>query len=527
MAKDPDNLAGRFETDDAGGLLTGFLAEEDEFDRRMLWRLGSWGVGAVGAVVVAVLANQSSIGWRRDQVASADLTRQAQQIQLLAKDSHSATRQLASAIDTLNGDRDRLFSRISTLEQGLESVTGAIARQGHAAATVPSKPADTSTAQAPVLSAPAPIPPAPSVAAVATTPPATAPAAPDKPTMADKPSQTAAVEASPAATSSFNKDGAKQDNAKRDNSRQDSAKTDTAKADTAKPDSAKADGSKVETSKVETPKADTSKAETPKADTSKAEAAKPDSTRIESAKIESPKTEGAKIESAKTEVGKAEGGKAEGAKADNPRNEAPSPSIPLVASKSIMAPPDPAAAKLTEPDKPASAVTASPIPEVAASIAATDDEADEATMPKVAIQRTEFGIDLGSANSVTGLRALWLGLLKSKANAPLAALRPIIVVKEASNGFGMQLRLVAGPLNDAGTAAKLCAVMTENKRPCETTIFDGQRLSVKSDDPPAAVAKPAPRRRGYAKRAAAVVVEEPKKPEASTTISSWFGRKGQ
>jgi hypothetical protein len=192
-----------------------------------------------------------------------------------------------------------------------------------------------------------------------------------------------------------------------------------------------------------------------------------------------------------------------------------------------MAPPDPAATKLIEPDKPASAVTASPIPEVVASTVAVDDaEADEATMPKAAIQRTEFGIDLGSANSVAGLRALWRGLLKSKANAPLAALRPIIVVKEATNALGMQLRLVAGPLNDAGTAAKLCAVMTENKRACETTIFDGQRLSVKTDDPPPAAAKPAPHRRGYAKRAAAVVVEEPKKPEAST-ISSWFGRKGQ
>ena len=499
MAKDPDNLAGSFETDNSGGLLTGFLAEEDEFDRRTLWRLGSWGVGAVGAVVIAVLANQSSIGWRREQVAAADLTRQAQQIQSLAKDSHSATRQLASAIETLNGDRDRLFSRVSTLEQGLESVTGTIARQSNAAAPpTPSKPADVATAPPP-----APSTPAPAVAAVATTQAATAPASP-APT--DKPPQTAAVEASPPATSSFSKESAKPDNAKRDNSKPDGAKADAAKPDSVKPDNTKADSAKADTAKADTAKADTAKAEIPKTDAAKTDTAKADSTKIESAKIE--------------------GAKTEGAKADNGRNEAASPSTPLVASKSIMAPPDPAATKLIEPDKPAGAVTASPIPEVVDSIAATDDEADEATMPKVAIQRTEFGIDLGGANSVAGLRALWRGLLKSKANAPLAALRPIIVVKEASNGLGMQLRLVAGPLNDAGTAAKLCAVMTENKRPCETTIFDGQRLSVKTDDPPAAAAKPAPQRRGYAKRAAAVVLEEPKKPETST-ISSWFGRKGQ
>ena len=105
------------------------------------------------------------------------------------------------------------------------------------------------------------------------------------------------------------------------------------------------------------------------------------------------------------------------------------------------------------------------------------------------------------------------------------------MIKESTNGLGMQLRLVAGPINDAGAAARICAVLTENKRNCETAIFDGQRLSLTGDDPaPAPGAKPAPRRRGaVAKRAAVVVEEPPKKPETSTTtaISSWFGKKGQ
>ena len=85
-------------------------------------------------------------------------------------------------------------------------------------------------------------------------------------------------------------------------------------------------------------------------------------------------------------------------------------------------------------------------------------------------------------------------------------------------------------MNDAGAAARICAVLTENKRPCETAIFDGQRLSLKSDDPPPAAAKPSPRRRGVAKRAAVVVEEAPKKPETSpattqATLSSFFNRK--
>src|SRR5580693_7811732 len=133
MVKDSDQLAGAFEKDRTGGVLSGLFAEENEFDRRSLWRIGSWGVGAVAAVTLAVMANQTSLGWRREQVAAADLARQAQQIQSVAGESQVETRRLASAIDTLNGDRDRLYSRVTVLEQGLDSVTGAIARQNSAA----------------------------------------------------------------------------------------------------------------------------------------------------------------------------------------------------------------------------------------------------------------------------------------------------------------------------------------------------------------------------------------------------------
>src|SRR5271156_2236578 len=129
MASKFDHSAGDFETENTGGLLTGFLAEEEELDRPALLRLGTWGAAAVGAVIAALIVNPSGSGLRREQLATADLARQSQQMQSLAKESQNETRRLASAIDTLNGDRDRLFSRVSVLEQGLDSVTGAIARQ--------------------------------------------------------------------------------------------------------------------------------------------------------------------------------------------------------------------------------------------------------------------------------------------------------------------------------------------------------------------------------------------------------------
>lgn len=438
MAKDPDNLAGSFEADDTGGLLSGFLAEEAEFDRRALWRLGSWGVGAVGAVVIAVMANQSQISWRRDQIAAADLMHQAQQIQMVAKESQSQARQLASAIDTLNRDRDRLYSRVTMLEQGLDSVTGAIVRQTRPAAATPPAPAPAASAEPPAAQPPAP---APAVTLVATMP--IGPPAPEKPVAAEKPAATekTAVTEKPAAAD--------------------------------KPPAAE-----------KPPVVAASEPDPPSTPTiSQGTAKKPAATLA----------------------------------------------APLVASKSIMAPPDPAARKMIEPNRGASTVLASPIPEVAAAAPASD-AADDDDAPKVAIQKTQFGVDVGGANSVAGLRALWGGLLKSRSNAPLLTLQPIIVIKEGANGLGLQLRLVAGPLNDAGAAAKICAVLTENHRPCETAIYDGQRLSLKAaDSAPPAATRPAPQRHSFAKRAAAapVVVEEPGKPEPSaiTTISSLFSRK--
>lgn len=390
MARDSDRSAGGFEIENTGGFLSGFLAEEDEFDRRTVWRLGSWGVASVGAIVLALLANQSSIGLRREQVAAADLLRQSQQLATAARENQNEARRLASAVDTLNGDRDRLYTRVTVLEQGLDSVTGAISRQNtagpSAAAELPS-----------VLQNPSP---APSVAAVTTTQASTA----DKPST-DKPP--VAVEPGPVNVSSISKDSAT--------------------------------------------------------------------------------------------------------------------AVPLMASKSLLAPPDSAAVKLIEPEVRTKSVVAQAIPEVVAAASLADDiEPDVAAAPKLAVQRTEFGIDVGGANSVAGLRALWRGLLKSE--KALAALRPIIVVRESHSGLGMQLRLVAGPLGDAAAAAKICAGLVENDRKCETTVFDGQRLAVRGDEAPPVVTRPAPRKRSVPKRAA--VIEEPpppKKPES--TFSAIFSRR--
>jgi len=116
------------------------------------------------------------------------------------------------------------------------------------------------------------------------------------------------------------------------------------------------------------------------------------------------------------------------------------------------------------------------------------------------------------------LRVLWRALLKSNP-AAIASLRPIIVVRERSNGLGMQLRLVAGPLSDAAAAAKICAALIESERPCETSVFDGQRLAIKSDDPAPSPATRPPRKRNAVKRGGNE--EQPAKPKSSA-LSSMF-----
>jgi hypothetical protein len=209
----------------------------------------------------------------------------------------------------------------------------------------------------------------------------------------------------------------------------------------------------------------------------------------------------------------------------------------LASASSMTGPPDQPGPQLLDPAKPPSPATSDPAPEVIAAAPATADGSEETA--KTSVQRTEFGVDVGGANSVAGLRALWRGLLKTRANAPLANLQPIMTIRESASGLVMHLRLVAGPLHDAGAAAKICAVLSENNRPCETAVYDGQRLTMK-DDPAPAAAPPRPathRRASPPKHVIAPVPvpppapipaaeEAPKQPEPST-LSLLFGRNSQ
>lgn len=403
MSKDRKKSRDNQPDDEGAGWVNRFLAEEDELDGRMMWRLASWGAGSVAALVVAILATRSPAAINRDQLAAAELTRQSQQVQWIAKESQNKARELAAAVDILNADRDRLYTRVTVLEQGLDSVTGALSRQ-----PLPAAPATSSSSLAPIIE-PAPASPVPIAEADLIGP--------------VRPAGTHAAE----------------------------------------------------------PKAAETKAPDLKATEAKA-----------------------------TE-----------AKAELPAPPKISP-VATVAPAASPAPAKPAEQKTEAPSADQSippAVTASLPPDPAAGIS----ELPSANI----VRRTEFGIDLGSAKSIEGLRAVWRGAIKASPQH-LASLQPIIVVKERNDGLGMQLRLVAGPLADAAEAAKVCAsLLTENNRPCETSVYEGQRLSLTSDkaietpSEKSAEEHPVQRPKKRSRSRGESTAEKPK----TSSFSSFFGAK--
>lgn len=373
-------------TGEDGGWLDRLLADEVELDRRSMWRLGSWGVGAVAALVVAILAARAPATIQREQLAAAEVARQTQQVQWIAQESQKQTRQLSAAVETLNSDRDRLYARLTVLEQGLDSVTGALARQP-VSTTPPQPPPAATTAVTPTVDAMA------GHAAV--------------PATETKPEPTAPPKVAPVATISPASPGAKPDE----------KKAAAAKNEAGNP-GGNADPSKIEKSKAE-------------------------------------------------------------------------------------------AAKTALPEMPQSPAATGALPSV-------EPAGQQAATPPVIVARTEFGVDLGGANSVEGLRALWRGALKSSGQH-LGTLQPIIMIRERNDGMGLQLRLVAGPLSDAATAAKICAtLLTESNRACETSVYDGQRLALHSEKVPD---RPIQRPKRRSKPSAEQAAPAPK----TSSFSSFFG----
>jgi hypothetical protein len=149
-------------------------------------------------------------------------------------------------------------------------------------------------------------------------------------------------------------------------------------------------------------------------------------------------------------------------------NPAASPLPPTLAPPPVTATPPPVVVAPAPPavrTPPQAAVISRP--PIAADPAATGSTAT----------RTEFGIDLGTAATVEGLRNLWTAIKGTQAPL-LEGLRPVVAVRDGAKPGALELRLVAGPLANAGVAAKLCAAFADAGLTCAPAVFDGQRLAL-------------------------------------------------
>ena len=140
-----------------------------------------------------------------------------------------------------------------------------------------------------------------------------------------------------------------------------------------------------------------------------------------------------------------------------------------------------------EPDTASATIVPTPAEDVTASIGTASEQPDVAgaapapqAQPAVpgAAPRTEFGVDLGGASSFEALRALWTSSRQRHATL-LEGLRPVVQMRERAKPAAVELRLVAGPIPNAATAARLCATITANGAICQPTLFDGQRLAIR------------------------------------------------
>jgi hypothetical protein len=108
--------------------------------------------------------------------------------------------------------------------------------------------------------------------------------------------------------------------------------------------------------------------------------------------------------------------------------------------------------------------------------------------------KPELGVDIGGAATFDGLRALWKSVSGAHGNL-LEDMHPLVIVRENNRTRGADLRLIAGPVADTETAAKICAALVAARRSCQPRQFEGQKLSLVAPEPERRPVNVSPERR--------------------------------
>jgi len=131
------------------------------------------------------------------------------------------------------------------------------------------------------------------------------------------------------------------------------------------------------------------------------------------------------------------------------------------------------------PSLAATAALSASVPALA-DIAAEPPPASVATsaQPAAPAPHPPFGIDIGSGLTIQALRLRWAAIRTSHPQF-FVGLEPIISVKEIPHSTRIELRLIAGPIEQPGAAALLCSQLAVAGLYCQPTIFDGQHLALR------------------------------------------------
>lgn len=105
-------------------------------------------------------------------------------------------------------------------------------------------------------------------------------------------------------------------------------------------------------------------------------------------------------------------------------------------------------------------------------------EESDANESQTSLSQTPFAIDIGGASSLEAIDMLWTQRNETYADI-LDGMSPRLLLQQTSEG-GLDLRLVAGPIEDAADAALLCAqLVAAGLERCLPAFFDGQQLALR------------------------------------------------
>jgi hypothetical protein len=142
-------------------------------------------------------------------------------------------------------------------------------------------------------------------------------------------------------------------------------------------------------------------------------------------------------------------------------------------------PAEPAAAPPVAPTPDAGTPAASaPVASAPASTPAAAAAAPAVPEPQEPVSsKAAFGVDIGGGPTLASLRAAWDRIRRNHARL-LEGLQPVIAVRDGRSGQ-IELRLVAGPIDNAAAAARLCASLAAAGLSCQPTAYDGQRMALR------------------------------------------------